>query len=176
MGNRVGRLVAAFWLAGAASCAERGVVDDAPAVEDTAAAEVPQPTAEAGGAVDCSALPVDLIQQVARDYQLVVQLDPERNLQTMAETVGLPDPDALRTFADAFGRLDVAGVEAGPFDPPSTTAAGQRRLADLLEAALEARDDAAAPSWSALRAFVSEHATSQQLSMSYHLSEAGCVD
>lgn len=124
--------------------------------------------------VDCSALPEDLIIEVGLGYTRARQLAPE-NLEFMAETLGLPDPAAFRTFADAFERLDTSGIETMQFDTPDTTAAGQRQLADLLEVALAARDEAGNPAWAELGTFVDENATRQQLSISYYLSEADCV-
>ena len=80
---------------------------DAPGTETTAAVSVQNAPAET---VDCSALPEDLIVEVGLGYTRARQLDPE-NLEFMDETLGLPDPVAFRTFADAFERLDTSSLE-----------------------------------------------------------------
>ena len=92
------------------------------------------------GTVDCSAFPEELIIEVALGYARVRQLTPE-NLEFMQESLGLPDPAAFRTFADAFEQLDISGIETMQFDTPDTTVVGQRQLADRIEAALAARDE-----------------------------------
>ena len=128
-----------------------------------------------GGTLDCSAFPEELIRQVAMGYTGIRQLDPTRTLETLEELGGLPDPSTFRAFADVFERLDRSDIEALQFDTPDTTAVGQRQLADLLEAALSARDDAENPAWAELQTFVDEHLARQQTSTNYYMSEADCV-
>ena len=134
-----------------------------------------RPEDGSGSTLDCGAFPEDLVRQAAMGYTAVRQLDPARNLETLEEFGGLPDPSVFRAFADLFEQLDTSGIEAMQFDTPDTTAVGQRQLADLLEAALSVRDDPAHAAWSAFRAFADENLTRQQLSMNYYMNEAGCV-
>jgi hypothetical protein len=151
-------------------------VDAADAGGPETAPAVSAPTVPAG-TVDCSAFPEEVIIEVALDYTRVRQLTPE-NLEFMQESLGLPDPAAFRTFADAFERLDSSGIETMQFDTPDTTVVGQGQLADRIEAALAARDERDEPDnppWAALRAFVDENLTRQQLSTNYYMGEADCV-
>ncbi len=126
------------------------------------------------GTLDCSAFPMDLIVQVAQGYSQVPHLTSE-NISRMRDALSVPDPSSFRTFADAFEQLDTTGIEPFRFDAPTTTAEGQRRLADLLEHALAMPDDAGGTAWSEFRTFVAENATRQQLSVNYYMGEAGCV-
>lgn len=124
---------------------------------------------------NCSDFPRELILEVGRGYQMVAQLEPTRTLEAMEETGAVPDPAAFRSFGEAFAHFDTAGIREAPFQAPDLTGPGQVRLAELLEAALSERDDPQDPAWAEFRAFVDENATRQQLSMNYHMSEAGCV-
>jgi len=133
-------------------------------------------TSEASAAADfdCSAVTEDLLIRVGIGYQLVKQIDPERNLETMEASGGLPDPEAFRDMADVMAGMDASEMDLLQFMPPEELAAELRQLANLLESALAQRDYPADPAWQTLRDFVAESAARQQMSASYLLDEAGC--
>jgi len=128
----------------------------------------------AAGEFDCSAVTEDLLVRVGIGYQLVMQIDPERNLETMEATGGLPDPEAFREMADVMADMDASEMELLQFMPPEELAAELRQLANLLEAALAQRDYPADPAWQTLRDFVIASAPRQQMSVSYLLDQASC--
>ena len=134
-------------------------------------------TAEARGPgdFDCGSVTEDLLVRVGIGHQLVIQIDPERNLESMEATGGLPEPEAFREMADVMAGMDASGIELLQFMPPEELAAELRQLADLLEAALARRDYPADPAWQTLRDFVVTSIPRQQMSMSYLLDEAGCL-
>jgi hypothetical protein len=162
-GVRSGLLNAGLCLALAACGGGESAGEEADATSDASA-----------GDFDCSAVTEDLLVRVGIGYQLVKQIDPERNLETMEATGGLPDPGAFRDMAEVMEGMDTSEMELLQFLPPEELAAQLRQLATLLEEALAQRDYPADPAWETLRGFVMQSAPRQQMSLGYLLDEAGC--
>ena len=130
-------------------------------------------------AADCSAFPQDLIEKWGKEKQLVLNLSMAkgRNLKTMRETIGAPDPATFRTLADGFETSEFEGVERlGIFLAPEEIVEGLRQTADLLEAALATGGSPTDPAWQALSDFYTPQFFGKHNSaISYYLSEAGCA-
>lgn len=130
-------------------------------------------------AADCSAFSQDLLTKYGLQKQLVLNLAMARgrNLKSMQETTGGPEPATFRRLGAGFEGFDWAGIETLPnFDTPDVIARDLGKTADLLQNALAAGDNSADPAWAELSEFYTQKFfVRHNSSISYYLSEAGCV-
>lgn len=136
---------------------------------------------KAGGPLvpDCSLFPKELLDKYGLQKQLVLNfaMAQGRNLKTMRETMGAPEPATFRRLASAFESFDPDGIKpVANFDAADVIARDLRKTADLLEHALAAGDNTADPAWAALSAFYTQtFFVHHNASISYYLSNAGCM-
>lgn len=126
----------------------------------------------------CAAFTKDLLQKWNLDRQKVLGIASNRgkDLKSMKEVIGWPDPDLFRQFAAAFAGLDLSGAEAtSMYQKADVVAADMHKTADLLEAALAASDNPEAPAWTALQEFYTmDFFMKHNMSFVYYFDHAGC--
>jgi len=144
----------------------------------------PEGAAPAGEAVptpeaNCAAFPRDLLDKYGLQKQLVLNLSMAggRNLKTMRETMGAPEPETFRRMAAGFENFDASGIEPiANFDTPDVITRDLGRTADLLAAALAAGEHSGDPAWTELSEFYTQKFfVHHNASISYYLNKADCV-
>src|SRR5690554_1087629 len=173
----LGALLAVLLMGCGGDGAAEGAAGGPASAETGAPADQPDPAPEAGTEAECD-LPEGLAARLNLQRQLVLSVASSggENLEAVQSTNPL-EPELFRSLADTLDGLDLSGVAANPhFDPPEDVVADLRKTADLLQAALDAGSDSADPAWRELSEFYTEEFfTRHNASVSYYLSEAGCV-